>query len=164
MAAKPGTYAADTKVSPEKSRLEIEQTLRRYGADAFGSGQDGVHAVVTFRLEGVTVRIDVPIPTVADMPTSHPNRYGSYTLAQREVKRDQAERQRWRAILLMVKAKCESVELGIESVQQAWMPYILLPNNTTVGEFLEPQIARAYETGEMPSLLPGVRGQLGEGS
>jgi hypothetical protein len=34
-------YAANTTVAPEKSRAEIERTLRRYGADAFSYGYEG---------------------------------------------------------------------------------------------------------------------------
>jgi hypothetical protein len=34
-------YAADTSVSVEKSRMEIERTLARYGADAFAYFSEG---------------------------------------------------------------------------------------------------------------------------
>lgn len=132
-----GTYAKDTKVSVDASRTEIERTLRRYGADAFGYGQDGARAAVTFRLHGRMMRVDVDVPDSA-----------------------QKERQRWRALLLIVKAKCEAVDIGVETVDQAWMPYIMLPDGRTVGEFMVPQVSEAYKSGQMPSLLPGVRGEL----
>jgi len=31
---------------------------------------------------------------------------------------------------------------------------MMLPDMSTVGEFILPQVHRAYETGEMPPLLP----------
>lgn len=34
------------------------------------------------------------------------------------------------------------------------MANIVLPNGTTAGEFMKPQIQAAYETGDMPALLP----------
>jgi hypothetical protein len=127
------TYAAKTKVPVSQSRSEIEQTLRRYGADAFGYGQDGNRAVVTFRLAGRMMRIAIDVP-----------------------EDPQHERARWRSLGLIIKAKCEAVDAGIETVEQAWMPYVLLPNGTTVGDFMAPQIQRAYDVGEMPALLPGL--------
>lgn len=133
------TFAARTKVPVSQSRHEIEQTLRRYGADAFGYGQDGNRAVVTFRLAGRMMRV------VIDLPED-----------------PQHERSRWRSLGLVIKAKCEAIDAGIESVEQAWMPYVLLPDGTTVGEHLVPQITTAYETGDMPPLLPGIdRPELG---
>jgi hypothetical protein len=36
------------------------------------------------------------------------------------------------------------------------MAHIVLPNGGTVGEFMTPQIQRAYETGGMPELIAGA--------
>lgn len=127
------TYAATTKVPVVQSIGDIEKTLRRYGADAFGYGQDAGRAIVTFRLSGRMMRVQMEVP-----------------------EDPQHERSRWRALLLIVKAKCEAVDSGIESIEQAWMPYVVLPDGTTVGDFMVPQIESAYETGRMPSLLPGI--------
>jgi FkbM family methyltransferase len=70
--------------------------------------------------------------------------------------RDQRIRELWRALVLVVKARLESVESGIESFEQAFLPYIQLPDGQTAGEFLIPQVEAAYELGEMPSLLPAA--------
>lgn len=43
-------FAQDTSVSTENSRAEIERTLQRYGADAFGYSIDGRTAKVAFRM------------------------------------------------------------------------------------------------------------------
>lgn len=154
-------YAAKTTVAPERSRLEIEQTLRRYGADAFGFGQDGARAVVTFRAHARMVRFELPIPTTDEHLRDH-NGYRR-TDIQAENARLQAERQRWRAMLLMIKAKLEAVESGIVTFEEEFAVHMVLPDNTTVGEWLLPQVQRAYDTGEMPSLLPAARPALTEG-
>lgn len=148
------TYAAKTQVSPEKSRMEIEQTLRRYGADAFGFGQDGNRAIVTFRAHGRAVRFLIPVPTASE----HRHDHHGYTRTEKQIEsaRAQAERQRWRAMLLMIKAKLEAVESGIVTFEEEFAIHVVLPDNTTVGEWLLPQIQHAYETGDMPALLPGV--------
>lgn len=32
----------------------------------------------------------------------------------------------------------------------------MLPNGTTVGQWIAPQVAEAYESGTMPALMPGT--------
>jgi hypothetical protein len=49
-------YAADTSVSAESSRAEIERTLRRYGADGFAYGWEGSRASVMFAMQNRRIR------------------------------------------------------------------------------------------------------------
>jgi hypothetical protein len=53
----------------------------------------------------------------------------------------------------MLKAKLESVESGIETFDSAFLAQIVMPNNTTVGDLLTPQLVSAYKTGRMPKAL-----------
>ena len=124
-------YAERTKVPAAKSRADIEKTLRRYGADGFMYGDADGQAVVMFRMEGWHVKFLLPLP-----------------------EKDQEVRQRWRAMLLVIKAKLESVESGIEEFDDAFMAHIVLPDGQTVGQAMRPQTAAAYDTGSMPKLLP----------
>jgi hypothetical protein len=73
----------------------------------------------------------------------------------REKVYEQACRQRWRALLLIVKAKLEAVTAGISTVEREFLPDVVLPNGATVGEWVGPQIATVYARHEMPALLPG---------
>ena len=66
---------------------------------------------------------------------------------------EQAVRQRWRALHLVIQAKLEAVETGISTFDEEFLAWITLPDDTTVGQRLLPQVARAYETGDMPPLL-----------
>ena len=69
---------------------------------------------------------------------------------------ERAERQKWRALLLVIKAKLESVESGIESFEQAFLSQVVMPNDQTVGDIVTPQIAESYASGRMPKALgPG---------
>lgn len=130
-------YASKTQVPVTRSRAEIERTLTRYGADAFGYGWDGERQVVSFRAQGRYIRFAM---ATSDTP--------------------QEERQRWRALLLVVKAKLEAVESGITTFEEEFLAHIVLPDNRTVGEWLEPQLEAAYNAGGMPRLLmPGGRGE-----
>lgn len=154
-------YAKGTKVSPENSRAELEKVLSRYGADAFSYGVESTRAIIAFRANGRHVKFELAYPPLSDFRWT---RTTSRTPTQQGVAREQRIRELWRALVLVVKARLESVESGIESFEQAFLPYIHLPNGQTAGEFLVPQIELAYELGEMPSFLPGGSNrQLPEG-
>jgi hypothetical protein len=69
------------------------------------------------------------------------------------------ERARWRALLLVIKAKLESVESGIATFEEEFMAQIVLPDDQTVGQWVLPEVARIYETGRMPRSK-----QIGDGA
>lgn len=140
-----GTYAKGTTVSPEKSRNEIEQILRRYDADAFGYATDGARAKVEFRAHGRFVRFVIPLPTGADVPFSSRS-----TTASRV---EQETRRRWRALALAVKAKLEVVDSGIATFEEEFAVHMVLPDGSSVGSWLLPKVAEAYESGRMPESL-----------
>lgn len=132
-------FAQDTSVPVERTRAEIEKVLTRYGADQFVSGWEHGRAMLGFRAKSRFVRFELPIPT----PDS-----------RRQKKIDQQTRQRWRALLLVIKAKLEAVESDIATFEEEFLAHIVLPNNQTVAQALIPQIGRAYDQGKMPKLLP----------
>lgn len=148
-------YAENTSVTSEKSRAEIEKTLERYGADQFMYGWDQEAAVVGFRMQNRMVRFVLPMPSRADPQfTRTPARGYARTPEQVHAAWEQACRQRWRALALVVKAKLEAVESGITTFEDEFMAHIMLPSGETVGQWMKPQIELAYNSGTMPSLLP----------
>lgn len=152
-------YAENTSVSSEKSRGEIEKTLTRYGADQFMYGWKDGAAVVAFKAKGRHIRFMLPMPDRSDarfMKTDHKNAWQRRTLSadKRAEKYEQAVRQIWRALALCIKAKLEAVEAGITTFEDEFMAQIILPNGQSMSEHAMPLIARAYETGQMPPLLP----------
>jgi hypothetical protein len=147
-------YAAETEVSPEKSRQEIERTVKRYGADEFAYGERADVAVILFRYKGRRVRFAIERPTDHDVQRYPGGRWRA--TSQYRAAREQLERQRWRVLLLTIKAKLEAVEAGAETAGAAFLPYTILPNGETVGEWIDPQIDDAYATGQMPPLLPAL--------
>ena len=56
--------------------------------------------------------------------------------------------------LAEAKAKLEAVAAGIATVEQEFLAYTVLPNKQTVGDWLGPQLAAAYESGQKPMSLP----------
>ncbi len=67
-----------------------------------------------------------------------------------------AERQAWRALLLVIKATLEAVETGITSVEQEFLPNMVLPDNSTVGENMLPRLREIITSGHLPPMLPAA--------
>lgn len=146
-------YAASTDVSSSRSRDEIERTLERYGADQFLYGWQDNAAVVGFRMEGRQIRFILPLPGKNERRFTQHSR-GTRTPEAALKEWEQAVRQRWRALALVIKAKLEAIESGISLFEDEFMANIVLPGNQTVGEFMRPQIAEAYRIGTAPAMLP----------
>lgn len=130
-------YAADTRVPVSQSRAEIERLLDKHKAAQYGTAVDYEKALaqVQFKLKDRTIRFRVSLPDKKKLGEGE--RY------------ERAHRQRWRALLLVLKAKLESFENGIETFEEVFLAHIVLPNDRTVGDFVVPQIARMYDTGKM---------------
>ena len=151
-------FAEQTSVPSDKSRAEIERTLSRYGASSFMYGTTQDRAIVAFEMAGRRIKFDLPMPNRnADEFKLTPARRAVRNPEQQAAAYEQAVRQRWRALALVIKAKLEAVECGITEFEEEFLSHIVLPGGHTVGELIIPQIARAYETGEMPPLLEGPR-------
>jgi hypothetical protein len=148
------TYAADTSVSVDRSRNEIEATLRRYQATSFAYGWDRGSAVIAFEAHGRHVRFVLPLPDRSSRSFTHTAARGTpRTAAQAEAAWEQSCRQRWRALALVIKAKLEAVEANISTFEAEFLAHTVLPSGQTVSDWLEPQLAEAFELRAMPPLL-----------
>lgn len=132
-------FAVRTKIPADQTRNEIERTLLRYGAKNFAYFSEASRAIIVFEASDRRLRFDLPLPG-ADKD-----------------KDVQARRQRWRALLLAVKSKLESVESGIESFEEAFLAHVVMPDGITVGQHALPRIAGAYKGEPLQPLLPGPR-------
>ncbi len=150
-------YAESTTVSSEKSRNEIERILTKYGAQGFLYGWQASSAVIAFEMQGRRVKFILPLPDRDLREFTHtPNRDTLRTEKAANEAYEQALRQRWRALALVIKAKLEAVESGITVFEDEFMAHIVLPDGQTVGSWMKPQIKQAYEIGIMPALLPAL--------
>jgi len=179
-------YAEGTTVTVDKSRVEAERVLVRYGASGFAYGWDqrtevkAVHCsragceqegraieacrrehawdiepeerivreVVTiqFKFKERAIRLTVPMPTEREAGT--------------KAKLEAATRQRWRALVLVIKAKLEAVASGISSLEAEFMANVVTDSGETLGEILLPRMQRVVERG---LLLPPASTNGGEG-
>lgn len=154
------TYAANTTVTVEKSRGEIERILQRYGCTKFVYGWEEQGAMIWFEAQGRRIKFVLPLPNPRDQRFTHYRRgeYGalqvrSETAAQAQF--EQACRSRWRALALIIKAKLEAVESGIVTFEDEFLAHTMLPSGETFGEWASPQFDAIYSGGGMPALLPG---------
>lgn len=127
-------YAQRTTVDVSKTRSEIDRLLVKYGATQVGIMNDELEAcaAVLFTMRGARFRIAIPLPTDKELAAS-----------RRQVSLEQLRRERWRAVLLLLKSKLEIVRLGVVTLEHEFMADLLLPNGGTVGE----QLAEAIRHG-----------------
>lgn len=96
-------YANKTTVSSETSRLEIEKILIRYGADNFAYATTAGKSIIGFTMNGRQIKFVLPLPIISDFsltPTGRERTENSKYEAW-----EQACRQRWRALKLLIQAK-----------------------------------------------------------
>ena len=147
-------YAENTKVTIDKSKIEIEKTLTKYGATGFMYGWSEQNAVIAFEMLGRRIKFILTIPNKNEFTLTETGR--ERTESQVNIAYEQATRQRWRALALVIKAKLESVESGITEFEEEFLAHIVLPNGDTVGNYMIPQVKQAYIDNKMPPLLPHI--------
>lgn len=152
-------YAEGTAVSSDRSRAEIERTLTRYGAERFAYGWDRDAAAIGFTANGRQVRFRLPLPDRTSQEFVLTPTGRTRSAAQAEDAFEQAVRQRWRALALVIKAKLEAVEAGITEFEDEFLAHIVLPDGRVFSEHARPAIAHAYAHGRMPPLLAHIDGQ-----
>lgn len=150
-------YAQNTSVPVDRSRAEIERVLQRYGAAGFGYSWERREVVVSpipaygpktelrefamlgFKFKACSIRLDVPMPTIRE--------------AGSEARLGAARRQRWRALLLVIKAKLEAVESGIGTLESEFLANVVTESGRTIGEVVLPRLSEAVRAGR---LLPAA--------
>lgn len=154
-------YAEGTEVSVEKSKAEIERTITRYGGDLISFGwRDERTAVLGFRFRGRYAKFDQRLPNLADREFQRTARGVLRSPAQVKASYEAELRRRWRVLLIRLKVKFETVESEPELFEEEFMAHLLLPDGSTVMEWIQPQIEQAYLSGRMPDrmlLLPAPK-------
>lgn len=153
-------YATQTDVSVEKSRLELEKILSKYGATRFAYMSTENEAVIAFQAHGKFVKFILPLPNRNDkefrlrkmMRNGILLRTTTRTPEDTMVVWEQACRSRWRALCLCVKGKLEAVESGITTYEKEFLAHFVMPGGQTFGDYAIPKIEEATKSGRMPQL------------
>lgn len=151
------TYAKNTTVSIERTKVEIGELFRRYGAEAVVNGENlrTGYSWVEFMFNNRGFRVVLTMPDLEDFAETPTGRKRDHAGQQSQWEQDC--RRRWRAMLLWIKANLEAVETGIITLEQALLGSMMLPDGSRVEEWLIPQIDAAYDAGRMPPMLgPGT--------
>lgn len=124
-------YAEGTKVEPESSVAEIRTYAERRGADRFTFAMGDTGGAIRFVVHERWVQFTVD----RDVDVDH-----------------QEYRRRWRVVLLKVKTAFEVLADGVDtSVDEAFMPYLMLPDGSTVGQRVAEDMPRIY-AGELDGM------------
>lgn len=142
-------YAKGTSVPVERSKAEVERLLQRAGATEFQSGWSADFASVVFRINGTRIMVGLPMPPLSE----YAHRRGR-TAA--EAAYAQEQRRRWRCLVLIVKAKLEYIASGLSTVEKEFFSDVVLPNGSTLGDALIPQL-EAIQSGRLA--LPAHKGE-----
>lgn len=159
-------FAEDTSVPVHRSKAQIEALLTQHGAEGFQTGWQGATKddpgwdVIGFLWKGkqIRFRIDRPKPQWMephpDDPTKKVTKTAPWAMARRSNWRvatgnelvaaiDQKNRQRWRLLYLVVKAKLEAVQAGVVVFEEEFMSFIVTASGQTIGEYMLPRLRAA---------------------
>lgn len=150
------TYAQDTQVSADRSMTEIRKTVTRYGASQFAYLESEERAAVAFVIHGFQVRFVVRMPVRDDREFTHSPTGLRRAPATVTKAYEQAVKQRWRALLLVIKAKLEAVESGIVSFEEEFSMHMVLPDGRRAADVVIPAIEHAIATGGPVQLQIGA--------
>jgi hypothetical protein len=123
-------YADRTQVPFDKSVSEIIAMLRKAGAMQIGQMEEAGRLTILFNMEDRHVRFRVAWETT-----------------------QQSQRQRARALLLVIKAKLESVASGVETFEQAFLANVVMADGLTVHERVSSDLALEYRSGKPTMFL-----------
>lgn len=179
MSGKQFVKSSDTSVAPEKSRMEIEQMLRRYGAVGFSfshnmeTGQSLVDFVVPDSPKKNAPRIPVRIPIntfdvfdslygqptiwrdVQYVPRSRPYTHDPKKIAQ-------AERVAWRNLVLWIDAALSAATIGLRTIAETFAGDRLVTddagNTMRVSDLLQQADGALPRGGRLLLLGSGVNG------
>lgn len=152
------SYAENTQVPIERSRAEIESTLRKFGARKIMTLLDDElnTSLVGFEINNISYKIKIPMPDPNDpdfrkTPTGR-RRKSTQTVNNEYI---QEAKRRWRSLQIYIKAILIASDDKIIQLETMLMPFIILPDGLTVSETIIPQLEKAFKDGSLHVKLLG---------
>jgi hypothetical protein len=144
----PRRYATGTSVSVDSSRGEISGILTKHGVQRMGWYTEPGHDVLQFELDGNSYRLIIERPTLEQVKDRYVREGGRWNLVYDPAKKVEDEwRRRWRANVLLLKAKLEFADEGSSTLARELMAYRVLADGRTLEE--------AITAGAVPMLKTG---------
>lgn len=123
-------YAEGTQVSVDSSRGEITGILAKHGVQRMGWMAAPEGDELMFELGGGSYRLSMVKPTLTEIRELYPNAYDPQAKLAAEWRR------RWRANVLLLKAKLEFVASGDTTLDRELLPYRVLKDGRTLEQTL----------------------------
>lgn len=130
-----GGYAANTNVTVESSRGEITGILAKHGVVRMGWSTDPDGDQLLFELNGGTYRFQIRRPTEEEVAALYRKAGGNWARVDPALKVADEWRRRWRANVLLLKAKLEFA-MADSTIDREMLPYRVLASGQTVEEAL----------------------------
>lgn len=136
----PSGFAGATEVPVGRSKGEIEVLLTKHGASGYHAGwqaateEDPGWDAIEFMWKDKLIRFRIPRPSLNDP------RVKEYKGPKVGDWLEQLNKQRWRVLHLVIKAKLEAVESGVVVFEEEFMAQIVTASNRTIGEILLPRL------------------------
>jgi hypothetical protein len=130
-------YAEGTTVTVASSRGEITGILAKHGCDRMAWGTEPTGDTLQFTLGGHLFRFKIGKPTAEEMRKRDGGDYSYPHNVDWAAKADAEWRRRWRAHVLLIKAKLEFIEGGDTTLEREFLPYTVLKSGQTISELLE---------------------------
>jgi len=121
-------YAENTTVSVEASRGEISGILAKHGVQRQGWASEPEGDMLQFELGGYQYKFRIWRPTMEEVRADFPNAYNY------QAKLDAEWRRRWRANVLLLKAKLEFADGEASTVMRELMAFAVLKDGRTLEE------------------------------
>jgi hypothetical protein len=143
-------YAEGTAVTVQSSRGEITGILAKHGCDrmAWGAAPEG--DTLQFELGGKLFRFAIQKPTADDIKRQYDEDGRDWTrIYDMDTKVAAEWRRRWRAHVLLIKAKLEFIDGGDTTLEREFLPYAVLKDGRTVSDLIA--------GGGLPLLMSGEK-------
>lgn len=175
-------FAKGTGVAAEKSRAKIEKLLRARKATQLGVSFDDENgeAIVIFTMPGKLITAAEPAkswtnpPTPATAEVREPKQTVSFVVKMPKRSafakdhrgyiapewkvtqlHEQAIRERWRCLLMVLKGKFTAIDAEIEDFETAFLPHLLVPSGGTVRDHVMPAYRSSLSNPGAPLLGSG---------
>jgi hypothetical protein len=133
-------YAEGTKVTVESSRGEITGILAKHGCQTMAWGTEPTGDTLQFSLGGHLFRFKIEKPTnklLWDRWKADGRSETTLKYLPSDAQVATEWRRRWRAHVLLIKAKLEFIEGGDTTLELEFMPYTVLKSGQTLGELMD---------------------------
>lgn len=149
-------FAEGTRVAVTKTLAEIENLVRTRGGQRFFRAEQEDQMSLGWAQADRMVMFTVTLPPLKDFEKK-PRGYGRRSTQEQLAAREQAMREHWRAVLLVIKAKFASVDSKIETFEESFLSQIVVPGpdgrHTQFAKLAIKSIAEVYTKGG-PLALP----------